>query len=143
MPKAMMLMNDVFGNYVIQKVLELGPDEHREELAQLMKGHVSAARPRPRARRQPGPVPVCWLGKLHVKSVPVRGLAAARGRHQCLASSRRPQVLNLSLQMYSCRVVQRALEVCTMERRISLVRELQDHAVRCVRDQNGNHVIQK
>lgn len=41
MPKAMTLMNDVFGNYVIQKVLELGPDEHREELAQLMKGHVS------------------------------------------------------------------------------------------------------
>ncbi len=33
-------MNDVFGNYVIQKVLELGPDDHREELAQQMKGQV-------------------------------------------------------------------------------------------------------
>jgi hypothetical protein len=52
-------------------------------------------------------------------------------------------VLNLSLQMYSCRVVQRALEALPMERRIALVRELQDHAMRCVRDQNGNHVIQK
>jgi hypothetical protein len=39
-------MNDVFGNYVIQKVLELGPDDHREELAQQMKGQV---------RRQGGP----------------------------------------------------------------------------------------
>jgi hypothetical protein len=36
----MVLMNDVFGNYVIQKVLELGPDDHREELAQQMKGQV-------------------------------------------------------------------------------------------------------
>ena len=45
--------------------------------------------------------------------------------------------------MYSCRVVQRALEVCSVERRTSLVRELQDHAMRCVRDQNGNHVVQK
>jgi hypothetical protein len=59
-----------------------------------------------------------------------------------LPSGRR-QVLNLSLQMYSCRVVQRALEVCSLERRIALARELQDHAMRCVRDQNGNHVIQK
>lgn len=91
MPKAMVLMNDVFGNYVIQKLLELGPDDHREELAALMKG----------------------------------------------------QVLSLSLQMYSCRVVQRALEVCSLERRVALVRELQDTAMRCVRDQNGNHVIQK
>lgn len=39
-PKAMVLMNDVFGNYVIQKVLELGPEDHREELAQQMKGQV-------------------------------------------------------------------------------------------------------
>lgn len=43
-PKAVMLMNDVFGNYVIQKVLELGPDSHRHELAQQIKGQV---RPRP------------------------------------------------------------------------------------------------
>jgi hypothetical protein len=38
----MVLMNDVFGNYVIQKVLELGPDDHRLELAQQMKGQVRA-----------------------------------------------------------------------------------------------------
>lgn len=57
--------------------------------------------------------------------------------------ARPPQVLNLSLQMYSCRVVQRALEVLPLDRKIALVRELQDHAMRCVRDQNGNHVVQK
>ena len=37
-------MNDVFGNYVIQKVLELGPDDHREELAAQMKGQARRGR---------------------------------------------------------------------------------------------------
>lgn len=39
-PKAQMLMNDVFGNYVIQKFLELDVDTHRQDLAQQMKGSV-------------------------------------------------------------------------------------------------------
>jgi hypothetical protein len=40
-PKAQMLMNDVFGNYVIQKFLELDVETHRQDLAQQMKGSVS------------------------------------------------------------------------------------------------------
>lgn len=39
-PKGIMLMNDVFGNYVIQKFLELDVDTHRQELAAQMKGQV-------------------------------------------------------------------------------------------------------
>lgn len=39
-PKGLMLMNDVFGNYVIQKFLELDVESHRQELAQQMKGQV-------------------------------------------------------------------------------------------------------
>jgi pumilio RNA-binding family len=39
-PKGLMLMNDVFGNYVIQKFLELDVESHRNELAQQMKGQV-------------------------------------------------------------------------------------------------------
>jgi hypothetical protein len=35
-----MLMNDVFGNYVIQKFLELQVDGPRAELAQQMRGQV-------------------------------------------------------------------------------------------------------
>jgi pumilio RNA-binding family len=42
-PKGIMLMNDVFGNYVIQKFLELDVDTHRQELAQQMKGQVRVA----------------------------------------------------------------------------------------------------
>ena len=41
--------------------------------------------------------------------------------------------MTLSLQMYGCQVIQKTIEVV----------ELDGHVMRCVRDQNGNHVIQK
>lgn len=53
------------------------------------------------------------------------------------------QVLSLSLQLYSCRVVQKALEVLPLDGRVSIVAELEGSLMRCVRDQNGNHVVQK
>ena len=55
---AQSLITDVFGNYVIQKLLEYGNDEQRERLAVVFKG----------------------------------------------------QVLTLTLHMYGCRVIQKALE---------------------------------
>jgi pumilio RNA-binding family len=45
-PKGLMLMNDVFGNYVIQKFLELPGDGHRRELAAQMRGQVRGTRDR-------------------------------------------------------------------------------------------------
>lgn len=36
-----------------------------------------------------------------------------------------------------------ALEVVGIEQQILIVSELDGHVMRCVRDQNGNHVIQK
>jgi hypothetical protein len=53
------------------------------------------------------------------------------------------QVLQLSLQLYSCRVIQKALEILPLDQKIAMVHELDGHLMRCVRDQNGNHVIQK
>jgi len=52
-------------------------------------------------------------------------------------------VLQLSLQMYGCRVVQKALEVISPEQQALLVKELEGHVMKCIKDQNGNHVIQK
>jgi hypothetical protein len=52
-------------------------------------------------------------------------------------------VLSLSLQMYGCRVVQKALEHVLSDQQASLVRELDGNVLKCVKDQNGNHVIQK
>lgn len=81
-------------------------------------------------------------------------------------------VLALSLQMYGCRVIQKvfsifkefilqfvfehpipfcslmnfvfqAIEVVDLDQKIKMVAELEGNVMRCVRDQNGNHVIQK
>ena len=49
----------------------------------------------------------------------------------------------ISIQTYGCRVIQRALEVMNPEHRLMTARELHHHVPQCVRDQNGNHVIQK
>ncbi|CAM8986493.1 unnamed protein product [Rhodiola kirilowii] len=60
-----------------------------------------------------------------------------------LADQLSGQILPLSLQMYGCRVIQKALEVIEMDQKTQLMHELDGHVMRCVRDQNGNHVIQK
>lgn len=44
------------------------------------------------------------------------------------------------LGMWACG---QALEVVDVEQQTQLVSELDGHVMRCVRDQNGNHVIQK
>ena len=62
---------------------------------------------------------------------------------EVLAGVIKGHVLALSLQMYGCRVIQKALEVLQIEQQRVIVRELQGQVMRCVRDQNGNHVIQK
>ncbi|GER48954.1 pumilio domain-containing protein [Striga asiatica] len=52
-------------------------------------------------------------------------------------------VLPLTLQMYGCRVIQKALEVVDTELQTKIVKELDGFIIKCVHDQNGNHVIQK
>ncbi|KAG8730851.1 mRNA binding protein puf3 [Ceratobasidium sp. 414] len=52
-------------------------------------------------------------------------------------------MLSLSLQMYRCRVVQKAIECVTVEQQVSFVQEIDVDVTRCVKDANGNHVIQK
>ena len=50
LPHIMPLMNDVFGNYVVQKFLEHGSDRHRDAVAERLRDKVRRARAkRPRA----------------------------------------------------------------------------------------------
>ncbi len=39
-PKALLLMNDVFGNYVVQRFLEIEAGNHRSAIAAMMRGQV-------------------------------------------------------------------------------------------------------
>jgi hypothetical protein len=255
-PKGIMLMNDVFGNYVIQKFLELDVDTHRQELAQQMKGQVRAGwvcvalgvhfwcvidrragtmhacvggrtfrddkggcsgvsqsgnRHQHVDRAQLCKCALCSLLPLPSSPILLTPLSCSKHRmpwppvysllmpnsmphpsthspslmqvlqlslqlYSCrvihtaasavitqkkscpgphckhFASPPPPpprypslllQVLQLSLQLYSCRVIQKALEVLPLDQKIAMVHELDGHLMRCVRDQNGNHVIQK
>merc|ERR1719215_2181376 len=62
-----------------------------------------------------------------------------------LLNSIKGHVLQLSLQMYGCRVIQKGLEAFSHlpEHQIDIVKELEGHVLKCVKDQNGNHVVQK
>lgn len=65
-------------------------------------------------------------------------------QRRILADQLAGHVLNLSVQMYGCRVIQKALEVVEVDQQAKLVKELeQGNVMKCVKDQNGNHVIQK
>lgn len=64
---------------------------------------------------------------------------------ESLAQLLQGQAVQLSMQMYGCRVVQKALEYVGATRLVSLVAEFENPQtlLRCVHDANGNHVIQK
>jgi pumilio RNA-binding family len=51
--------------------------------------------------------------------------------------------LSLALQMYGCRVIQKAVETLPAEYQLQIAHELDGNIVKCIEDQNGNHVIQK
>ncbi|PQE16125.1 pumilio domain-containing protein [Rutstroemia sp. NJR-2017a BBW] len=51
--------------------------------------------------------------------------------------------MELSMQMYGCRVVQKALEHVLDDQQVELIKELEVDVLKCVEDQNGNHVVQK
>lgn len=47
-------------------------------------------------------------------------------------------VVRFSLEVYGCRVIQRALESLSLPAQLRLVAELKDHVITCVEDQHGN-----
>ncbi|KIV85236.1 hypothetical protein PV11_00959 [Exophiala sideris] len=69
-----------------------------------------------------------------------------QSQKKVLANQMKGHVMHLSMQMYGCRVVQKALEHVLFDQQASLVKELDGpglQILRVVKDQNGNHVVQK
>src|SRR5690606_15156577 len=72
-------------------------------------------------------------------------------RQLSIGSHLKGKVKALSLQMYGCRVIQKALEVLPIKLKIQLMEELKEDqekskspvVLTLVEDQNGNHVVQK
>ncbi|CAM0874247.1 unnamed protein product [Alopecurus aequalis] len=52
-------------------------------------------------------------------------------------------VLGLSLQLYGCRVIQKAFEISDIDQKVEMAKELGSNLLKCVCDQHANHAIQK
>jgi hypothetical protein len=69
-----------------------------------------------------------------------------QSQKKVLADCMKTRVAYLSTQMYGCRVVQKALEHVLTDQQASMIKELDGpnkSVLKIIRDQNGNHVIQK
>jgi len=64
-------------------------------------------------------------------------------RHSVRLQASALVLTNVSAPQLSLPLRAQALEVVVPATRSQLMRELDGHVVKCVRDQNGNHVIQK
>uniref|UniRef100_A0A8R7K0Q7 PUM-HD domain-containing protein n=1 Tax=Triticum urartu TaxID=4572 RepID=A0A8R7K0Q7_TRIUA len=52
-------------------------------------------------------------------------------------------VLDLSLHLYGCRVIQKAFEISGIDQQIEMAKELESNLFKCIFDQHANHAIQK
>ncbi|KAG6491009.1 hypothetical protein ZIOFF_052341 [Zingiber officinale] len=132
MPHAISLMSDVFGNYVVQKFLEHGSSAQRRELANKLNGHVLALSLQMYGCRVIQKV--FSLSPLCVKE--------EVGRDEIESSQQRHDLVSSLFIDYE-KISIKAIEVVDLDQKKKIVLELDGSVIRCVRDQNGNHVIQK
>lgn len=158
---ALQLIQDVFGNYVIQKLFEHGTQVQKTVLASTMEGHIL-----PLSFQMYG----CRVVQKAVEyilpdqqSAFVRELEAhvlkcvkdANGNHVIqkliervspdrlgFVSSFRGNVFDLSTHPYGCRVLQRCFEHLPEEQTRPLLDELHKSTINLMQDQFGNYVVQ-
>ncbi|TFY82620.1 hypothetical protein EWM64_g1389 [Hericium alpestre] len=158
---ALQLIQDVFGNYVIQKLFEHGTQVQKTVLANAMEGHILplslqmyGCRVVQKAVEYILPdQQVIFVKELepHV----LKCMKDANGNHvvQKLIERVAPErlafvtafkgnVYELSTHPYGCRVLQRCFEHLTEEQVRPLLDELHKYAINLMQDQFGNYVIQ-
>ncbi|KAF9053707.1 ARM repeat-containing protein [Hymenopellis radicata] len=155
------LMQDVFGNYVIQKLFEYGSPVHKAILASTMEGHVlqlslqlygcrvvqKAIEYTPPERQ------ALFVGE--IESHVLECVQNANGNHviQKMIERISPDMLGfidafkghvgeLSMHTYGCRVLQRCLEYLPEDRTRPLLDELHNHTLTLIQNSFGNYVVQ-
>ena len=136
------LMQDVFGNYVIQKLFEYGSQHQRALLAGTMKGRILQLSLDMYGCRVVQKVRACDSCLFNSHSFCPLFLSVIISRtsgtdHTLVPSSSRFIYFASQLTFFQ------AVECLLPDQQASLVRELDGHVLRCVRDANGNHVVQK
>eukprot|EP01063_Lacrimia_lanifica_P019313 TRINITY_DN2648_c0_g1_i1.p1 TRINITY_DN2648_c0_g1~~TRINITY_DN2648_c0_g1_i1.p1 ORF type:complete len:894 (+),score=235.46 TRINITY_DN2648_c0_g1_i1:465-3146(+) len=162
------LMTDVFGNYVIQKILEHGTDRHREGIIGKMEGNVVKLTLQTYGCRVvqksletcPLPLQLKMINELD-GSVP-KCVQDQNGNHviqkciECIPENIEfilraflGQVRTLATHAYGCRVMQRILEYCRARPESVLAQQCRPVMNEIVKlldtlidDQYGNYVLQ-
>ncbi|KAL7722827.1 Pumilio domain containing protein C4G8.03C [Entamoeba marina] len=120
------LSKEHHGSRGVQQTIENGPAEKREEIWESLKNYV-----------------VELSSDLFANYVIQKVLEFIPESRRDIPKKMRGHVLKLTLHMYGCRVVQKAMEYAPDNDRRLMFDELRGSLVRCIEDQNGNHVIQK
>ncbi|KAH8106974.1 armadillo-type protein [Cristinia sonorae] len=155
------LVQDVFGNYVIQKLFEHGTATQRGQIAATMEGHILQLAQHMYGCRVVQKA-VEFISPEHqsrfVKELDANVLQCVRdanGNHVIqrlielvpperlgFITAFRGSVFDLASHAYGCRVLQRCLEHLPDEQARPLLDELHHHSPRLMVDQFGNYVIQ-
>ncbi|OBZ75114.1 Pumilio 2 [Grifola frondosa] len=158
---ALQLIQDVFGNYVIQKLFEHGTQVQKTMLANTMEGHILplslqmyGCRVVQKAVEFVLPEQQSAFVK-ELESSVLRCVKDANGNHvlqkliERVAPERlgfinafRGNVYELSTHPYGCRVLQRCFEHLPEEQIRPLLDELHKYIINLMQDQFGNYVVQ-
>lgn len=163
LPMARTLMQDVFGNYVVQKVFEYGEDAQRLALFEEMRGHVVSLSLGTYGCRViqkaldylPNTVRLDFAMELEGNVLELVQDQNANHVVQKLLSviedpddvkfvsdTFRGRVLTLGAHCYSCRVLQRVFERCGEAQARPLLEELCQNALTLVQSPFGNYGVQ-
>ncbi|UZJ55167.1 hypothetical protein CBS101457_004487 [Exobasidium rhododendri] len=163
LPSSLVLMTDVFGNYVIQKLFEHGTPEMRAELVHQMQGHVlslslgtygcrvvqkaldySALKEQIKIADELKMDILSCVRDQNANHVVQKLLERVSPTNliEFIPQAFRHKVFSLAAHCYSCRVLQRIFEFCDESHRRPLMDELLHDAERLMHDQYGNYVIQ-
>ncbi|EJF65952.1 ARM repeat-containing protein [Dichomitus squalens] len=158
---AVQLMQDVFGNYVVQKMFEYGTAAQKARLVSTMEGQVLGlslqmygCRVVQKAIEYVGPDQQVMFVQELSPSV-LRCVKDANGNHViqkiiehvvperlAFVNAFRGSVYELSTHPYGCRVLQRCFEYLPDEQTRPLLDELHKYVSNLMIDQFGNYVVQ-
>lgn len=157
-----MLGGDVFGNYVIQKLLDHGSEEHRRTIVRKINGNILNLSLQMYGCRVVQKAIEC--GSQHIQLAIIRELSGhvlecikdQNGNHviqKCIekidnnmldfiVDEISKNVIDLSTHPYGCRVIQRILENFDNRQKEQITRELFGEIPGLILDQYGNYVVQ-
>jgi len=162
LPAAGKLAGDVFGNFVIQKLLERGTDVQRRSLAAQLKmdvvnlsNHIFGCRVIQKTLQVLPPEAQLVLVK-DLEGEVLECIENMHGNHviQKCVEHMHPEALGfvidavssraeqMATHMYGCRVLQRLVERCPPQRLEGLLERVLQRIDKLARDKHGNYVVQ-